>query len=430
MARAGGANALGSFGIAFLIWLIALGANRALVTEPMTVVGSTDSGDAQLREGMLAALGLGTGIAGVLATVGGILLFAHVDAVAILALAPWIPSLLVQDYWRGMAFRLQRPDQALINDVVFAAAQGSVTVALFALDITNVTAFLASWGIGATAGAVIGVRLARIRLSGRGGFAHLHNLWPRSRWFLAEFGTTFPCYQGYQLLLPVLLGTAEFGAYRAGASLVGPALVIFLAAGNVGLPGFVRQLRHHGMSGLRAYTVRFTVAVLALTVTYCAAVMILARPLLRLIYGQQFTGGTIVTQLIASQLVVTAIGLGCDIGLKATGQMKQLWTTRAVTSVVSIISVAVLPIWFGLTGAGLVGVLAGMAYTLGVTIAYRQVCWRGPNNELGNCSIQPSWGSRYHPTSDAPEAIQSADVSDGSGVKTASHRHGAGTSKH
>lgn len=375
VARAGGADALGSFGIALLIWLTLLGAHRALVTEPMTVTGSLNSGAAQLREGMLASLGLGMVSAGVLLAVTGVLLFTGLDVVAVVALAPWIPCLLLQDYWRGMAFRLQRPDHALINDVVFAIVQGLVAFVAFVLDIQNVAVFLASWGIGATAGAVIGLRLARVSVSGRGGFAHLRRLWPRSRWFLAEFGTTFAYYQGYQLLLPVLLGTAAFGAYRAGVSLLGPALVIFLAAGNVGLPGCVKHFRSNGVPGLRAYTRRLTVVVLGLIVSYCAAVTIFASPLLRLVYGPQLTDGAVVAQLAAVQFGITAIGLGCDIALKATGRMRRLWVTRVFSAIVCIICVSVFPAWLGLVGAGLVGVLAGVAYTIGVTVAYT-VCLR------------------------------------------------------
>lgn len=335
------------------------------------------------------------------------LLFAGVDAVAILALAPWLPSLLMQDYWRAMAFRLQRADHALINDVVFATVQGLVTLALLAFHIKNVAAFIASWGAGATAGAVIGLYLARIRVYGRGGFAHLRQLWPRSRWFLAEFSTTFTGFQGYQLMLPLLLGTNEFGAYRAGASLVGPALLIFIAAGNVGVPEGVHQLRSHGIPGLCSYTPRVTFAVLVLIVIYGAAVAILAGPLLQRIYGHQFTTGTIVTQLMVGQYLIIALGLGCDIALKAAGQMKQLWRTRAVSAVISIICVIALPTWLGITGAGLVGILSGLAYTLGVSIAYRQFCRLGLFCQVDDEGRQTIPGLTATATSDTAKQLSS-----------------------
>jgi len=387
VARTGGAGALGTFGIALLIWLTVLGAHRALITEPMTVVGSTDSRDAQLREGMLASLGLSTVTAGVLAAVAGVLLFTGVDAWAVLALAPWIPSLLLQDYWRGMAFRLQRAHHALINDVVFAAVQGLVTVALFALDVENVATFIASWGVGATAGAVIGLLLAqvRLRLPGRGGVAHLRTLWPRSRWFLAEFSTAFPSDQGYLLLLSALLGMTGFGVYRAGASLFGPVVVIFLAGGNVGLPECVRQLRHHGMSGLATYIPRLTAAVLTVTTVYCGMVAILAAPILRLVYGEQFAGAVIIVRLVAVQTVIGAAVAGCFLALKAADRLEQLWLIRTATAVVAITSALVLATSFGLTGAGLASVLNTVTYMVGVTVAYRRLLRAGLRTPVLGC---------------------------------------------
>ncbi len=373
IARAGGADALGAFGIAFLVWLIVLGANRALVTEPMIVGGSMDSGNAELQEGLLASLLLAVGGAGLLVVAGSVMGVAGLNPGAAFALAPWIPSLLVQDYCRSMAFRLQRPDRALINDVVFAVVQGTATLGLFLFHVGSVSAFIASWGIGATGGALVGLRQAHIRVTGCGGTAHLRALWPRSRWFLAEFGTAFAANHGYLLLLPVLLGTAGFGVYRAGASLIGPVVVIFIAGGNVGLPQSVRQLRQGGIPGFAAYTTRLTSAVVALTVLYCGIMAIFAVPILRLTYGEKFTGGAVITQLTGADYVITAFGFGFGVAMKAAGQMGKLWVTRAVSAAVAITGVIVLANSFGLTGAGFAAVAAGAAYTGGVTVAYRRL---------------------------------------------------------
>jgi O-antigen/teichoic acid export membrane protein len=376
IARAGGADALGAFGVAFLVWLAVVGVNRALVTEPMTVIGSTDSSREELREGLLASVVLGLGVAAVLAVASGLVELAGSSAVGVLELAPWLPSLLAQDYCRAAAFRLQRPDRALLSDLTFAVAQTALTIGLFVLDVRSVAAFVAAWGFGATAGAAVGMGLFRIRLAARGGIARLRALWPRSRWFLAEFGTAFPADQGYLLLLPVLLGTGQFGLYRAGASLIGPVVVVFLASGNVGLPECVRRLREGGMRGLADYTPRLTAAVMAVTVLYCGVVAVLAEPLLRLAYGKQFAGAAVITRLVAGQYVLIAIGFGFGVAMKAANQLRQLWAARAFSAAVSITGVIVLASWWGLSGAGLASIVSGGAYTLGVTIGYRRM--RGP----------------------------------------------------
>jgi O-antigen/teichoic acid export membrane protein len=371
--RAGGANALGTFGVAFLIWLAVVGINRALITEPMTVTGSTDSHHAQLPEGLLASLMLGGAAAALVGISGVVLRLGGVDHLAMLTLAACIPSLLAHDYCRSTAFRLQRPDRALLSDIGFALIQGAATAILFVFSVSSTAAFIAGWGLGATAGAVIGISLAGIHLTTSGGVAQLSALWPRSRWFLAEFGTAFTADQGYLFLLPALLGTSQFGLYRAGIGLMGPIVVLFIAAGNVGLPESVRRLRQDGVPGLAAYAPRLTAVVAAVTVLYCCLVAAFAEPLLRLTYGAEFTSAVTITRLIAGQYVLLAICFGFHQVVKAAGLMRQLWATRAVSAAVSITAVIVLAIKSGLTGAGFASLVTGGTYTMGITIAYLRI---------------------------------------------------------
>jgi O-antigen/teichoic acid export membrane protein len=372
IARAGGTEGLGTLGIAFLIWLAVLGTNRALVTEPMTVCKPSEGRQAQLPEGLLAALVIGVVAAVLVAGAGLVLALSGVGAVALLALAPCLPSLLAHDYCRGTAFRLHRPERALLGDVGFAAVQGVGSFALLVLDVSNVAAFMAVWGLGATAGAAIGIGLNRIRPVVRGGVALLRELWSRSRWFLAEFGTAFPADQGSLLLLPVLLGTGQFGLYRAGTGLIGPIVVILIVGGNLGLPESVRRLRQDGVPGLASYAPRLTAAIVAVTVLYCSVVVVFAEQLLRLIYGEQFTGAATITRLIAVQYVLLALSSGFGQAAKAAGGMRQLWAARVVSAAVSVTAMVVLVEDFGLVGAGLASVTAGGAFSLGVLVVYRR----------------------------------------------------------
>src|SRR5581483_2612053 len=94
--RLGGASALGEFGIAFLVWLALLGANRALICEPMTVSGSTTE-TSNPAAGVRASLTLAIGAASLLALASVVvILVGFKPAFAVLALSPWLPSLLVQ----------------------------------------------------------------------------------------------------------------------------------------------------------------------------------------------------------------------------------------------------------------------------------------------------------------------------------------------
>jgi O-antigen/teichoic acid export membrane protein len=370
--RAGGADALGAFGIAFLIWVAVLGANRALVCEPMTVRGSV--GGADRSEGATASFFFSLAAAAVLGITSALFLWAGFrPAVAVLALVPWLPSLLVQDYYRSMSFRMGRPDHAFFSDAAFVLVQAILSAALLAYGLTDVSAFLAAWGIGATVGAAGGVALSRLRLRLRGGLTEFLRLWPQSRWFLAEFATQFAAVQGYLLLLPVLLGTAEFGQYRAGSALIGPVIVIFTAGGNVGLPGCVQRLRQDGIAGLDSYAAQLTLGVMAMTIPYCAVAGIFAPDLLRLIYGDGFIGAAVITRLVALSYIVVTVGYGCAVALKAADQMRRLWLVRMVSAATSVAATLFLVSSWGLVGAGWVSAVVAGVNVAGLLIVYQRM---------------------------------------------------------
>jgi O-antigen/teichoic acid export membrane protein len=386
--RAAGATALGAFGVAFLVWLAALGANRAFVCEPMTVNGATGS-CSDRSEGAMASMALALVASGVLAVASLLALWAgFMTAVAVLALLPWLPSLLVQDYCRSVSFRMGRPDHALYSDTVFVMAQALVSAALLVCGIKDVSALLAAWGIGATFGAAAGLVATGMHLRLRGSLTYLLRLWPRSRWFLAEFATQFLAGQGYLLSLPVLLGISQFGQYRAGSALIGPVIVIFTAGGNVGLPGCVRRLRQDGITGLDRYTARLTLGVMAMTVPYCAAAAIFAPQLLRLAYGGGFEDAVMITRLVALAYALTTIQYGCAVALKAADQMRRLWLMRLLSGSISIAATLFLAGSWGLVGAGWATVLSAGTAVVGLPILY----WR-MRSRVGARLVQVAGGS-------------------------------------
>jgi O-antigen/teichoic acid export membrane protein len=375
IARVGGASGLGAFGVAFLVWLAVLGINRAMVAEPMTVRGPVDA-KSDLSRGCAASTVLGGVAAAGIAAVSGILLLSGLGtttAVALIALAPWLPGLLAQDYCRSMAFRLKRPGLALLSDSVFACVQAALTVVFLLLGLEGTAPLIAAWGLGAIVGAAACVTIMKLQRPLQGGLRHLRELWSDSRWFLGEFATAFTSVQGYMFLLPLILTTALFGQYRAGAALIGPVIVVFLAGANVGLPGCVQHFREGGIPRLDGYVGRLTAGVFALTLPYCAVVALLAEPLLKLVYGPSFTDAAVVARLIAIDYALTAVGFGCQAALKATNQIRRLWGTRILSGSVSILATVVLAYTYGLAGAAWASVIAAATQVGGVMVGYRQV---------------------------------------------------------
>jgi len=373
IARTGGPDALGAFSIAFFAWLAIMGANRALVAEPMIVVGQSEGSEPGPDRGLSATLLVGGVAAAGLVLVVGVLRLLGVPFVALLALAPWIPSLLAQDYVRWRAFRLQRPQQALISDLVFVAGQATATFWLFALDQRSVATFIATWGFGATAGAIAGLAgCGTRRLAPRAGAAHLRELWSRSRWLMAEFAASFVANQGYLVLLPVLLSTSELGLFRAGSSLITPIALLFTVTLSVGLPESVRRLRVEGPSAVRRHAFKLTAAVVTLTAVYCGSIALLARTLLPLTYGPEFAGASIITTLTAISYVISSLYVGYCVALKTMQQLRRLWILRVVSAAASIAATVLLAQSWGLVGAGYASILGASVYATGALILYRR----------------------------------------------------------
>ena len=68
--------------------------------------------------------------------------------IAMVAMAPWLPLLLVQDYWRWVGFMTRRPGCALANDTVFNCVQGAAFAAVFVTHTHSIAAVIACWGLG------------------------------------------------------------------------------------------------------------------------------------------------------------------------------------------------------------------------------------------------------------------------------------------
>ncbi len=86
-----------------------------------------------------------------------------------LAMAPWLPVLLVQDYWRWVGFMTRRPGCALANDTVFNCVQGAAFAAVFVTHTHSIVALIACWGLGSAAGALYGLRQYRVLPTFTGG---------------------------------------------------------------------------------------------------------------------------------------------------------------------------------------------------------------------------------------------------------------------
>lgn len=372
VARLSGAAEFGQYMLVLMIWLVVVGLHRALVTEPV-ILTTHETGDRKsvLAHGVGAELLLGLVVSAVVAA-GGVTVAATGAGVGtlMLALSPWLISLLIQDYWRAMAFQQRRPGVALGNDLLFVAVQFS-TIAVFLLVGWRTAEYMiTAWGIGATAGALLGFwrspGIARFRAS----WQLIGRLWPLSRWMMTDFLTAFASHQAYLALVALLLSPVDYGGLRAAFALMGPTVVIISAGANVGLPEASRLVHIDDAALLRRFARHLTAGTSICIAAYAVAVAVAGQRLLDAVYGPEFIRFTPLVTLAAVQQTVAAVVFGQAIALKAAGRMRRLSSARVLAAGASLISMVVLVRGLGTIGAGWAGVATAFYYVAAVYGVY------------------------------------------------------------
>lgn len=366
IARVAGIAALGAYSLAYVIWLAFAAVHRALVAEPMAIENDVrgERANHNVQIGFAGEMALGAACACVVACVGVVLLVIgqHAYGVAFVALSPWLPFLLVQDYWRWVAFMKAAPAKALANDVLFDVIQGIAFVILFFSGVRSSVLAIGAWGLGACAGTAFGLVQHAVFPSMRGGIRRMRERWPTSRGLLGGSVTNWGAQQSYVVLTGVLLGPVGLGGLRAALSLVsGPTQVLIQAGGSIGLPEASRALHERGWKGLLGVERAITLAGIASIGLVGMVVLAFGGRLLVLFYGSGFGCFGVTADVLALSMLVGTTSLGAILGLKATRLTGMLFGSSLFALAVSIVSVVVMVPPFGVEGAAVASVLRSAA---------------------------------------------------------------------
>jgi O-antigen/teichoic acid export membrane protein len=372
-----GPRSFGAYMIAFTAWLVVVGSHRALLTEPLVITRGDPTETAALGHGVVGELVLGAGFGAFTALLGLVFLGAGGGDTgrALLMLAPLLPGLLLQDYWRAMAFASHTPGRALVNDSAFVVAQVAALIVVVLAGGRSAPWFVLAWGIGAGVGAAVGFaqfRQTRADIDLASGPRLLRSLWSISRWQLADFSTSFSADQLYLFVVVATLGETRYGGLKAALSLMGPANVMLLSGGAIGFPGAARALRQGGLPELVRFSRKLTVAVTMAVVANAALVFIVGPWALANVYRKaDFRQFGYLTRYVSVQYAVSIVSFGAGIALRVARQTRRLWFARVGVTVASLAAVLVLSKSFGLRGAAWAGVLTGALNAAAIIAVYR-----------------------------------------------------------
>lgn len=233
-------SGFGAFGVAFAVYLLALGVSRSVATDPLLVCHSSrpDPGADRAALGTAVVVGVMAG-----ATVGAAGAALHGDLRgALWALAVCLPGLLLQDATRFVAFARGDPRWAAASDGAWVALEvaGMAAVASAAGPGGRAGLVVGAWGAAGAAAALVPLVAWRTApaLGRARSWVSTHGVLARR--FAGEFAVTTGSGQVAVFAVAGLSSVAEAGAFRAGQVLLGPVNVAFMAAGQFAVPEGVR----------------------------------------------------------------------------------------------------------------------------------------------------------------------------------------------
>jgi O-antigen/teichoic acid export membrane protein len=251
-----------------------------------------------------------------------------------------------------------------------------------------------AWGAGALAGALLGCWSWSVRPRLRDGWHLLREQWPSGRWLLTDFATTFSADQLYVVVVALLVSDVDYGRYRAALLLLGPVIVLLLAAGNIALPEMSRRWRGldgsaGGFDAISPYVRKTSRTIATAVAIYGLVVGVIGGTVLAMVIGEDFDPDPVIAVLVTIGYVAAAASFGRGQALKVMGRMRELWVPRLCVGVVALVSVAVFESAFGIRGVGLAGLGGGGGSVPAVHLTHYSAL-RGASVSAGSPGVAPS----------------------------------------
>jgi O-antigen/teichoic acid export membrane protein len=356
LARGEGARGLGTFTVAFGVYLVVLGFQRTLISDPL-VASLPGPRDRDSERGALgAAIAFST-----MASLAVLGVGAALRRSEFLALAAVLPFVCSQDLLRYVAFRRLESRTAAVLDALWTCASVG---AWWWIREGSPTHAVLLWGAGGALGMFAGLFLLGVSPVG------VRSAW---RWWNSDarmFGLALAVEsvaytvttQGSVFIVAGALGSADLGSLRAAQILLAPSAMVLAAFSAFALPRLARRLTELTRSDAQLASL----ASLALVAPLAVGALVAADPVTRLLYGSAVAVPRQLLLPLALGSLVSAGAAGPYLSLKARRRGKSLVSTRAVTGALGC----------GFVAAALGGGVIAVAWALAAqAVAYFIAVW-------------------------------------------------------
>ncbi|MGI5246211.1 hypothetical protein [Dactylosporangium sp. CA-139066] len=381
----------GELALALAVGYFAMYLNRAIVGDVLLALASRYDGEPRIR---LARNGLTTALcSGLVTTVVFVLIWAFwpysgdLDLDELIWLAPFMVPIMLHDTARCDYLADRRPNKALGIDLVWAGAQAVLVVVMIATHSSSPGGFLAVWGLGGTAGALVYLTRER-RLPWAGSpRAWLSETRHLSSWFTVTAIVAQVQVLAISVVVAGRLSKIELGQLRFVQTVqLSPIQNLITAITSLLVP---RASRHAaaaaapGPEGAEAaVALRRQTRMLAIAFAVLGSLMVLiVWPVVSfvLVHTHKFAGAAPLALPIALQGAVYLLQVPFTAAMRGMHRARMLFVQYVVFAVVSIGGLTTGASWGGLHGAAwglLTGSTAGLICM--VVLYVYALKWVGP----------------------------------------------------
>jgi O-antigen/teichoic acid export membrane protein len=375
----------GVFSVAYSIYMFAMGASRALFSEPLLVRNRSAQPDQdaprspeETNASIGGALLVGTLIGAVVTLVGALAGFAMGGS--LIAVGLCLPGLLLQDAFRMGVIADGSPKLAAANDALWAVLMVGGLYTALAMEIAGVATLIAAWGASGGLAALIGIVVSSYR-------PHV----TRVKRFLRQHRETAPRFFGEYVIgegsvhagvwaIGAVAGLEVLGALRAAMTILGPIRVLIMVAPVAAVPELTRLLA--GSRERFERMVRLVVVGLVISIwLWAGAAWLIPEGIGSAAFGDSWLPGRSVLLPMALWLALTAAYSGFKTGLRALGDARRSLSSRLLSAPPLVIG-GILGAWLGGATGAAYGRAAGAS--VGVYVwsrAYRQAVKDWPATE-------------------------------------------------
>jgi O-antigen/teichoic acid export membrane protein len=357
-ARLVGPEGLGAVTVGVAIAYAGIAFERALVGEPLLVLARTNGSRGALETAVVAGLLLGIIEVGVGAWLGGEV------GLVISVVGLFGPVLLFQDAGRYQAIALGSHTQALASDLTWFVTQTGLLLFFLLSGLRSPVLVVASWGLGASAGALVLLSAPLERMTSvviRQWLRHSAKLggWMSAQTVVGQVGS-----QVTLIAVGSVTGLAGLGILRAVQAVTGPLSVLFLGLTLVALPAFADAATSAGPEGLRRQVLRWALACGFLSLTYGLIVVALRTPILTGLFGNSFQMAVPLALPAAVALLGLGLGAAPGWGIRALSAGWAVFTTQVIGTAAGIPLIVLMA-----TASGAEGAAWGVAVQAGIVCA-------------------------------------------------------------